>query len=75
MADRVSPYQGLDALPPVAMQSHRRPFDRTLVAKLSDARERLYALVERARAENAPPAADTNWPQDLNAPHPEVSRG
>lgn len=71
----VSPRTAPDALPPVAMQSHRRTFDRTVIAKLSDARERLHVLLERAREERE--ASDTNisWPRDINAPDEEVSRG
>jgi hypothetical protein len=47
----------------------RRPLDRAIVAKLSDARERLHALVTRAAAAAAHEHA---WPQDLNAPSPSA---
>jgi hypothetical protein len=55
-----------------------RTFDRTLVAKLSDVRERLHVLLARAEAERvldaAPPVV---WPRDINdaAGEAEVSRG
>jgi len=70
----VSPRTAPDALPPVAMQSHRRTFDRTVIAKLSDARERLHVLLERAREEREASNTDI-WPRDINAPDEEVSRG
>lgn len=73
MRDDVSPGKGSDALPRVTMQRHQRTFDRTVVAKLSDARERLHALVERARAADAEPPI--TWPRDINAPEGEVPRG
>ena len=55
-----------------------RTFDRTLDAKLSEARERLHVLLARAEAERAreaaPPAV---WPRDINetADDAEVSSG
>ncbi len=55
-----------------------RTFDRTLVAKLSDARERLHVLLARAEAEAAREAAPpTAWPRDINeaAGDAEVSCG
>ena len=72
MRDQVSPSAAPDALPRVTMQRHHRTFDRTVVAKLSDARERLHALVERARAAEA--ETPTTWPRDINAPADEVPR-
>ncbi len=55
-----------------------RTFDRTLVAKLSDVRERLHVLLARAEAERLLEAAPTVvWPRDINdaAGVAEVSRG
>jgi hypothetical protein len=59
------------------MSTHRRTFDRTLVAKLSDARERLHDLVKRARDERArDEAAGFVWPRDINTQaDAEVPRG
>lgn len=55
-----------------------RTFDRTLVAKLSDVRERLHVLLVHAEAERArKAAAPILWPHDINdaAGEAEVSRG
>jgi hypothetical protein len=58
------------------MSIPRRTFDRTLVAKLSDARERLHDLVERGADERADEAsAGGAWPRDITDPDLEVPRG
>ena len=50
------------------MSIPRRTFDRALVAKLSDARERLHDLLDRAADERAREAVPTGvWPRDINA--------
>jgi hypothetical protein len=48
------------------MPSHRRIHDRAVIAKLSDARERLHHLIARAREVHAERHEPT-WPHDLNA--------
>ncbi len=64
------------------MSFPRRVFDRALIAKLSDARERLHALIENASPPRAPEAgdrtrADATWPRDINenAPPKEERHG
>ena len=55
-----------------------RTFERTLVAKLSDVRERLHGLLARAEAERVLETAPAVvWPRDINdaAGEAEVSRG
>ncbi len=54
-----------------------RTFDRTLVAKLSDARERLHALLSRAEAERSREAPAAVWRRDISetAGDAEVSCG
>ena len=50
-----------------SMSIPRRTFDRALVAKLSDARERLHDLLARANAERAQETvAPVAWPRDIN---------
>jgi hypothetical protein len=49
-----------------SMSIPRRTFDRALVAKLSDARERLHDLLARADAERASEASPVAWPRDIN---------
>jgi hypothetical protein len=53
-----------------------RTFDRALIAKLSDARERLRDLVERGADERAQEAsAGGAWADDVTEPDAEVARG
>ncbi len=50
-----------------SMSIPRRTFDRALVAKLSDARERLHGLLARADAERAGEGVTpVVWPRDIN---------
>ena len=49
------------------MSIPQRTFDRALVAKLSDTRERLHDLLERAALERSrEAAAGYVWPRDIN---------
>lgn len=60
------------------MPSLGRHFDRSVIAKLSDARERLHDLIQRARDERAREEASAFvWPHDINAgeTEAEVRRG
>jgi hypothetical protein len=60
------------------MSIPRRTFDRALVAKLSDARERLHVLLARAdeeRARDAAPPPTSNRDINETAGDVEVSRG
>jgi hypothetical protein len=58
------------------MSIPRRTFDRALISKLSDVRERLYDLVQRARHERAREEAAAHvWPRDINGAQPKVPRG
>ena len=73
----MSPLAGAVALPPRSMATPRRTFDRSLVAKLSDVRERLHDLVRRAREERLrEEAAGFVWARDINGQaDAEVPRG
>jgi hypothetical protein len=50
-----------------SMSIPQRTFDRALVAKLSDARERLHDLLARANAERtSETVTPVAWPRDIN---------
>ena len=56
------------------MTNHRTRADRALVAKLSDTRERFYALAERARTESVRPVDHAGAVVECVEPS-EVPRG